>query len=61
MRTFAKILRLPDWAPRAWGNTLRELNLSKNSLGLDRAGGGGAGLDVLAGLRSLTALTVQVS
>ena len=56
-----KIARLPDWAPRSWGGTLRELNMSKNALGRDGTGGAAGGLDVLAGLRGLVALTMQVS
>jgi Leucine-rich repeat (LRR) protein len=58
-----KISSLPHFAPHVWGGTLRELNLSRNllgrALGRDCAGGGGGGLDVLGGLRSLTALTMQ--
>ena len=52
-----RISSLPLWAPHVWGGTLRELNLSRNPIG--RAGGGAGGLDVLGGLRSLTALIMQ--
>jgi len=47
-----KLSVLPDWVPQTWGATLRQLDLSHNLFG-------GGGLEVLAGLESLTALTIQ--